>query len=180
VKSVWIIVREESVTLGHGSQGVHDVLAKIGADAYGEGGTPHPAFMDEAAAEAYIESQGLVYSRALEVEVRDAESRPPLAALPVRFYANGQEFALRSIGVESEPEYIDIGEPRLFSINGPRTLVVEFLDRATALEFAAIAGRASVAWRLDFANAKSRAGSGIFTMVGNVARVQDPPLSPIP
>lgn len=68
---VYIIVREDEVQLGQGHLGVQLVVPKLGADYDGDGGTPHPGFTSAAAAEAYLEASGMVYSTVLEIDVRD-------------------------------------------------------------------------------------------------------------
>jgi hypothetical protein len=101
---------------------------------------------------------------------------PPTLTPSVRFYANGREFAVRSIAVESEPGYFDPTLPFAFVFNGQPTMKVEFLDAATAAEFAAAAWP-RVEWRCDFANGKSRSGRGVATMMADdrTARISHGP-----
>jgi hypothetical protein len=110
---------------------------------------------------------------------RDAAQRQPPAgpladAMPVRFYANGREFAVRGIAVESEPGYFDPTLPFAFVFNGQPTMKVDFLDAATAAEFAAAAWP-RVEWRCDLANGTSRSGRGVATIDGKHARISHGP-----
>jgi hypothetical protein len=122
-------------------------------------------------------------ARLMNVDDDDSSNRETLevkaqqrGTLPVRFYANGREFAVRRVGFESEPEYIETWQPTTAIGYRPPVLVVEFLDADTARWFATIA-HPRTEWRCDFANGKSRSGRGVATMMADdrTARISHGP-----